>query len=130
MFRIRFGKTSHSRLKTNWKYRLANVLLTATHTHSVPGQTSAAYVQKIVESVRLAKQRLAPARVGYGAGVSYMNVNRNIIDPKTKQWWEGPNYDGPSDKTVGVVKFETLTGEPDRGVLQLCDARRHCWPIG
>jgi neutral/alkaline ceramidase-like enzyme len=91
---------------------IANVLLTATHTHSVPGQTSATYVQKIVESVRLAKQRLAPARVGYGAGVSYLNVNRNIIDPKTKQWWEGPNYDGPSDKTVGVVKFESLTGEP------------------
>ena len=50
-----------------------NVLLTATHTHSVPGQTSASYVQKIVESVRLAKQRLAPARVGYGAGVSYLD---------------------------------------------------------
>jgi neutral ceramidase len=91
---------------------ITNVLLTATHTHSVPGQTSATYVQKIVESVRLAKQRLAPARVGYGAGVSYLNVNRNIIDPKTKQWWEGPNYDGPSDKTVAVVKFESLTGEP------------------
>ena len=94
------------------KIPAANVLVTATHTHSVPGQSNAAYVQKIVESVRLAKQRLAPARVGYGAGVSYLNVNRNIIDPKTKQWWEGPNYDGPSDKTVGVVKFETLTGEP------------------
>jgi neutral ceramidase len=91
---------------------ITNVLLTATHTHSVPGQASPTYVQKIVESVRLAKQRLAPARVGYGSGVSYLNVNRNIIDPKTKQWWEGPNYDGPSDKTVGVVKFETLTGEP------------------
>jgi neutral ceramidase len=90
----------------------SNVLLTATHTHSVPGQTGADYIQKIVESVRLARQRLAPARVGYGAGVSYLNVNRNIIDPKTKQWWEGPNYDGPSDKTVGVVKFESLNGEP------------------
>jgi hypothetical protein len=91
---------------------ITNVLLTATHTHSVPGQTSAGYIQKIVESVRIAKQRLAPARIGYGAGVSYLNVNRNIIDPKTRQWWEGPNYDGPSDKTVAVVKFETLSGEP------------------
>ncbi len=89
-----------------------NVLLTATHSHSVPGQPAGPYVQKIVESVRLAKQRLAPARVGYGTGVSYINVNRNIIDPKTKRWWEGPNYDGPSDKTVAVVKFETLSGDP------------------
>ena len=89
-----------------------NVLLTATHSHSVPGQPAGPYVQKIVESVRLAKQRLAPARVGYGTGVSYINVNRNIIDPKTRRWWEGPNYDGPSDKTVAVVKFETLSGDP------------------
>jgi neutral ceramidase len=99
-------------LEENLGIPASNVLLTATHTHSVPGQTGPDYIQKIVESVRLAKQRLTPARVGYGAGVSYLNVNRNIIDPKTRQWWEGPNYDGPSDKTVGVVKFESLTGEP------------------
>jgi neutral ceramidase len=89
-----------------------NILLTATHTHSAPGQQGAGYTQKIVESVRLAKQRAVPARVGYGTGVSYINVNRNIIDPKTKRWWEGPNYDGPSDKTVAVVKFESMAGEP------------------
>ena len=89
-----------------------NVLITATHSHSAPAPQAGVYVPKIVESVRLAKQRLAPARVGYGNGVSYINVNRNIIDPKTKRWWEGPNYDGLSDKTVAVVKFETLTGEP------------------
>ncbi len=89
-----------------------NVLLTATHSHSVPGQPAAPYVQKIVDSVRLARQRLAPARMGYGSGVSYINVNRNIIDPKTRRWWEGPTYEGPSDKTVAVVKFENLNGEP------------------
>jgi hypothetical protein len=89
-----------------------NVLLTATHSHSVPGQPAGPYTEKIVESVRVAKQRLAPARIGYGTGVSYINVNRNIIDPKTKRWWEGPNYEGPSDKTVAVIKFESLSGEP------------------
>ena len=89
-----------------------NVVITATHTHSAPGQPAAAYVQKIVESVRLAKQRLTAARIGYGTGVSYINVNRNIIDPQTKRWWEGPNYDGPSDKTVAVIKLESLNGTP------------------
>jgi hypothetical protein len=92
--------------------RTANVLLTATHTHSAGGPRGPDYPQKIVESVRLAKQKLTPARVGYGTGVSYINVNRNIIDPKTRRWWEGPNYDGPSDKTVAVLKFENLNGEP------------------
>src|SRR5438046_4413159 len=40
-----------------------NVLLTATHSHSVPGQPAGSYTEKIVESVRVAKQRLAPARI-------------------------------------------------------------------
>jgi hypothetical protein len=89
-----------------------NVLITATHTHSAPMQQGPSYAQKIVESVKLAKERAAPARVGYGTGVSYINVNRNILDSKTKKWWEGPNYDGVSDKTVAVIKFENLNGEP------------------
>jgi neutral ceramidase len=89
-----------------------NVLITATHSHSIPGQQAAPYIAKIVESVRLAKQHLVPARVGYGTGVSYINVNRNIIDPKTHRWWEGPNYEGPSDKTVAVIQFEALNGDP------------------
>src|SRR6186713_1687992 len=89
-----------------------NVLLTATHTHSVPRQEVGAYTDKIVESARLAKARLVDARVGYGTGVSYLNVNRNIIDPKTRRWWEGPNYEGPSDKTVAVIAFEDSRGEP------------------
>ena len=55
---------------------------------------------------------MAPARIGYGSGVSFINVNRNIIDSKTHRWWEGPNYEGPSDKTVAVVKFETTAGQP------------------
>jgi neutral ceramidase len=89
-----------------------HVLLTATHTHSAGGQRGPDYAQRIVEAVRLARQRLAPARLGYGTGESYINVNRQIIDPKTGRWWEGPNREGPSDKTVAVVKFETLTGDP------------------
>jgi hypothetical protein len=91
---------------------VSNVLITATHTHSVPRQPNDGYVDRIVESVRLASQRLEPARVGYGTGVSYINVNRNIIDPETRRWWEGPNYDGPSDKTVAVIQFENTDGEP------------------
>src|SRR5436190_5687984 len=90
----------------------ANVLLTATHTHSVPGPPAADYAKKIVDAVRRGQQNLTPARVGYGTGESYINVNRQITDPKTGKWWEGPNREGPSDKTVAVLKFESLSGEP------------------
>jgi neutral ceramidase len=88
-----------------------NVLLTATHTHSGGGPQSPDYVQKIVEAVRTAKQKLTPARVGYGTGMSYINVNRQILDPKTRLWREGVNHDGASDKTIAVLKFESVNGE-------------------
>ena len=89
-----------------------NVLLTATHTHAAPMRPVGDFEGKIFQSAKMAKEKLRPARLGYGTGVSYINVNRNIIDPKTRRWWEGPNYNGPSDKTVAVVKFESVDGEP------------------
>jgi neutral ceramidase len=88
-----------------------NIFFTATHTHS-SGRSGASYQDKIIRSIKLAKDNLQPARMGYGAGVCYLNVNREIIDPKTHTWWEGPNYDGATDKTVAVIKFETLNGDP------------------
>jgi hypothetical protein len=89
-----------------------HVLVTATHTHSAGNQGGPDYVAKIVDAVRAAQKALAPARVGYGTGQSFINVNRQIIDPKTGRWWEGPNLDGPSDKTVAVMTITRPNGEP------------------
>lgn len=90
-----------------------NIMLTATHTHSVPfGIKGEKFESQIASAVKLALEKLQPAKIGYGEGVSYINVNRNIIDPKTRRWWEGANYDAPSDKTVAVVTFESLAGKP------------------
>ena len=65
----------------------------------------------IVEVARKAKANLQPARIGFGTGTSYLNVNRDVIDPETRLWRQGPNYDGPSDKTVSVIKFESTSGD-------------------
>jgi hypothetical protein len=100
-----------------------NIVLAGTGTHSVPlnqaGQAPGAPADisrtvedKIIESVKLAKDSQQPARMSYGTGVSYINVQRDNIDSKTHGWWEGPNYDGVSDKTVAVVKFVSQSGEP------------------
>ena len=104
-----------------------NILLCASHSHSVPflagegmgrpaDPTAEAYTKNvadsIVKAVHQAIEKLQPARVGFGTGTSYMNVNRDVIDPETRLWTQGPNYQGPSDKTVAVVKFENLRGEP------------------
>ena len=86
------------------------VLIGGTHSHSVP--RGGGMADKIFEALKTANSKLQPARMGYGTGVSYINVNRNMIDPKTHGWWEGANYDGPSDKTVAVIKFETPGGDP------------------
>jgi hypothetical protein len=85
-----------------------NLIMNPTHTHSAFGGTA----EQIFNVIKAASEKLQPARIGYGTGVSYINIQRNIIDRKTNKWWEGANYDGPSDKTVAVVKFESLQGEP------------------
>jgi len=101
-----------------------NVLITATHSHSVPGPyrrtatgmeaTPAAvdYENKVFQAAKTAKDAAKPARMTYGTGVSYLNVQRDQIDAQTHAWWEGANYGGPSDKTVAVIKFDALDGTP------------------
>ena len=89
-----------------------NLLLTATHTHSVPFGISRDLAPRIGQAISQAAARLQPVRIAYGTGISYINVNRNLIDPQTHRWWEGPNYSGVSDKTVAVIRFETLDSRP------------------
>lgn len=101
-----------------------NVVMAGEHVHSAPsvaglyGEASAkaaAYTAQIedaaVEAVRQAKQNLQPARFGLGAGKCYVNINRRELDPDAG-WWLGYNPDGPSSKTVAVLKFEDLSGKP------------------
>lgn len=90
----------------------ARLMLTATHTHSAPFVRDRAFEDSIVEAVARAAAALQPARMAFGTGASYINVNRNMIDPGTNSWWEGPNRDGVSDKTVAVMAFETPEGKP------------------
>jgi len=116
---------------------IENIVMSVTHTHSgwgpganpftrrpqsgPPGTARSPatadvppppFVGQMVDAVRQAKARLQPARVGFGTGFSYLNVNRDAIDPETRRWTQAANLDGPSDKTVAVLKFETPGGEP------------------
>ena len=115
------------RVETEAGIPVPNVLLCASHSHSVPflagdgmgrpaTPAAKAYTKNVAESIvkaiHQAIEKLQPARIGFGTGTSYMNVNRDVIDPETRLWTQGPNYQGPSDKTVAVVKIENLKGEP------------------
>jgi neutral ceramidase len=106
-----------------------NIVMSATHTHSgwgpggFPGmralradgaanQPPPPIVGQILDAVRQAKAKQQPARVGFGTGKSYLNVNRDTVDGETHLWTQAPNLDGPSDKTVAVVEFLASSGEP------------------
>ena len=102
-----------------------NIFVSPSHSHSsifLPREGSstdpkidlfASKTEKaVIEAVRKAISNLQPATIGFGTGTSYLNINRDVIDPVTRLWSQGPNYEGTSDKTVAVVKFETVGGEP------------------
>jgi len=105
-------QTVSSRAKAELGIASEHLLLTATHTHSVPRQQGDGYANLVIQAIREATADLQPARMAWGTGKSYININRTMINPDTGLWDEGPNYDGPSDKTVAVVNFETLGGQP------------------
>jgi hypothetical protein len=99
----------------------AYVMLAATHTHSVPlfsysGANPSAREAREIErlkdgalaAARQASSVLQPARVVFGRGEAWVNVNNG------EQIGSVAGYDpnGPSDKTLDVVRFETRAGAP------------------
>lgn len=64
----------------------------------------------IVEAARQADANLQPARIGFGTGRAYVNANRDIVVDGVPRMTYNPER--VSDKTVWVIKFETMTGEP------------------
>ena len=101
---------STERMQKELGIPVEHVVLSSTHSHSV-GRIQG-LEEKIFTAAMKAVDNLQPARIGWGTGVSYINVKRDLIDPVTRTWWEGPNYDGHSDKTVYVITFEALDGTP------------------
>ena len=100
--------------------RPENLMLAAVHNHgaAILGATPAStaeYTKKVeaaaVEAIRLAKSRLQPARFGSGTGAAYLNMNRRELTA-AQGWWLGYNENGPSNKTVTVLRFEDMTGKP------------------
>jgi hypothetical protein len=105
-----------------------HVLITATHDHSAPrlGEVtpgaqahpgtveSDAYTRLvddvIIDSLKRARATLQPAALGLDRGHADVNVNRDLYTPRG--WTMGFNAEGPSDKTVWVIKFVNSVGDP------------------
>ncbi len=104
-----------------------NVLVFATHTFSAPHflpmhlcktpadrQRNDLLFQVIHSAVsQAASQAISKMEIalfGYKTGHCDVNVNRDIST--ADGWWLGSNETGPSDKSVTVLRFETLQGNP------------------
>jgi hypothetical protein len=107
-----------------------NVFISATHDHNAifggpASPAGASYkdadtrvsafqsklVSGLVAAAKQAKAKMQGARIGFGTGNVYLNVNRDSIDEQSRLWSQEPNLDYPSDKTLAVVKIESTRGE-------------------
>ena len=91
---------------------VGNIIYNGTHCHSTGAVRGDELINRTYKAVKDAYNAMVPAKVGFGEGVSYLNVKRDLFDAERGTWWEGPDYDGKSDKTVAVVYFESLDGKP------------------
>lgn len=107
---------------------VTNIIESATHVHgavdpSAPFPAPPSTVAKlstddqriadgILQAVHDADGKLQPAEMGWGTGSIDLNANRDAINPTTHLWTQAPNTDAPSDKTVAVLFFTDLSGEP------------------
>ena len=107
----------------------------ATHTHSAPeigppgapaaymperynqagsGESNPDYTKfaedKLIEGLRQAREKLQPARLGFGIGFSTANIDRRAMDEDGKVTI-GLNPDGPTDRQIGLIRLETTDGK-------------------
>ena len=106
---------------------IENIIMSSTHSHSAAPSgpppppfndiKTEPNVKAMVSAVQQAKAKLQPARVGFGTGAAYLNVNRDAVSKETRLWTQAANLEGPSDKTLAVVLFTDLKGAPIAGYM-------------
>ena len=121
------------RISEQAKVPLENVLLGTTHTHNsvrvdgdgvhivLPG--SQKFVDRVMsateQAVKQAVANLRPARARYAVGKAHLIANRNEWFPAQGRYIDGIDRSGadPVDPSLGVLKFEGLSGDPIAFVL-------------
>jgi len=101
----------------------ANVLINTSHTHSGPITSAGddmsprdlAYtttlIHAIAGSVEMAQQDLEACRITHGAGSVAANVNRRVLRGG-KVATMGENLGGAIDRTLQMLRIDTVEGEP------------------
>lgn len=91
-------------------YRLPPALRDDAEKRRIAARVNAAFRAAYTAAVRQSAAALRPARVGFGSGSCAVNVNRNM--ETAEGWWQGVDMDGFADRTLSVLRFDDLAGEP------------------
>ena len=115
--------------------RAGQVWWAATHTHSAPEvgppglpraflgnrydhEPDWEYARRVktslIDSIREARAKLAPARLSVGVTTAMANINRRARDAEGRIWL-GMNPEGPVDRQVGLIRLE----RPDGSLIAL-----------
>lgn len=65
--------------------------------------------RKLIEGIKEARAKLAPARMEAGYGIAMANINRRARDLEGPTFL-GLNPDGPADRTIGLIRLEHEDG--------------------
>ncbi len=88
-----------------------SVLLKGRSEHPVDAEYTEFVESKLIEGVKEARAKLAPARIGFGIGFAAANINRRARDADGRISL-GLNPDGPVDRQIGLIRLESTAGEP------------------
>jgi neutral ceramidase len=72
---------------------------------------TALFEKKLINGIKEARGKLAPARFGVGWGFSQANINRRAIDVDGKASL-GLNPDGEVDRRIGLIRIDKEDGKP------------------
>lgn len=90
---------------------LAAIFLADRYKHEVDPKYTPWLEQKLIDGIKEARQKLAPARLGVGWGFSQASINRRALDADGKSSI-GLNPDGPVDRKIGILKIVKEDGSP------------------
>lgn len=110
---------------------VANVVMSCTHTHGAAQWGSGLFFtahnygneelgswdslgEAALAAVQEASSNMVPASMGHGTGESYLNVNRDHLNPLTGRWTQDSNFSAsaPVDREVQALTFVNGNGTP------------------
>jgi neutral/alkaline ceramidase-like enzyme len=77
--------------------------------HDWDREYTARVTKALIDAVRAAREKLEPARIAFGSGVAFANINRRAKDVDGRISL-GLNPDGPADRHVNLIRLERPDG--------------------